>query len=58
MATSGQARLAWHTSTARVALGRHLIAANSLAEGAITGLWYMHGYTVLAWQPLPQPATM
>ena len=46
------------TSTARATLGRRLIAANSLAKGAVAGLWYMRGCTVLAWQPLPHPATM
>ena len=58
LATSGRAQSARHTSSACATLGRHLIVANSLAKGAIAGLWDTCGCTVLAWQPLPHSATM
>ena len=55
---SGLAQSARHASTACATWGRCLIAANSLAKGATAGLWYMCGCRVLAWQPLPHPATV
>ena len=48
LATSGRARSVRHTSTARATLGRRLIAANSLAKGAVAGLWYTRGCTVVS----------